>query len=424
MAATNIDITVEGRDIILPDDYERPSTNDVQTCTVTWSITGLLADMPNKRVTFDSRTGRITQDYADVMTIPQEVARANSVYLTVTGYNAENVEVARTHKMRYPVELNPCGADEGVTPSAATLDVVSRVDALAETLANGETARETAYTEHMTEWTQAVNTEVAKAATATAQSESATKSATAAADKAQTATTAAESAAKSANDASNVANTAATAANGAAKAANSSASAADTSTAKADTATLKANASAAKADTAAANADTATANATAAATSATNAASDIASRVKAGEFNGAPFSVTYTPASIADMEAITTAKQGEFACILSDVEDPDNSKLYMYGDGKWNYITDMSGATGLQGPQGVQGVSFVSSSVDGTKVYVTRYDPATKQTTTTEIGDFAVPIEAAVDSYVDSKFVVVDAMPTEPVDGLIYMVRE
>ena len=284
MAATNIDVTVEGRTITLPDDYERPSTNDVQTCTVTWSITGLLADMPNKRVTFDSRTGRITQDYADVMTIPQEVARASTVYLTVTGYNAENVEVARTHKMRYPIELDPCGADEGVSPSQPTLDVVSRVDALAETLAKSETARETAYTEHMTEWAQAVNSEVAKAATATAQSESATKSATAAAGKATSATTDAKAATDSALAAASTATDAAKDAKSATTAAKTATDAANTSAAKADAATSKANASAAKADTAAANADTATSaakSATSAAESATTAAKDAVTKATA-----------------------------------------------------------------------------------------------------------------------------------------------
>ena len=281
----NIQVAVAGRDVKVFDGYEKPSAGDVNTCSVAFAMTGLIANQPHKRVTFSSRSAVVTVDYADELQIPQECMRAaGALYLTVTGYNSEDVEVARTHRMTYPIEIAAAGDDEGTSPSAATLDVVSRVDALAETLAKSETARETAYTEHMTEWAEAVNSEVAKAATANTQAQAALETATTAADKATAATTAAEGAAKSANDASDVANTAATAANDAAKAANSSASAADTSASKADAATSKANASAAKADTAAANADTATSaakSATSAAESATTAAKDATTKATA-----------------------------------------------------------------------------------------------------------------------------------------------
>lgn len=44
---------------------------------------------------------------------------------------------------------------------------------------------------------------------------------------------------------------------------------------------------------------------------------------------------------------------GEFAIINTvDVNDPDNSKLYLKGDTAWIYISDLSGAVGMTGPQG------------------------------------------------------------------------
>ena len=38
-----------------------------------------------------------------------------------------------------------------------------------------------------------------------------------------------------------------------------------------------------------------------------------------------------------------------------NVEDEDNAKLYVKGDTKYNYLTDMSGSQGIQGPQGPKG---------------------------------------------------------------------
>lgn len=38
-----------------------------------------------------------------------------------------------------------------------------------------------------------------------------------------------------------------------------------------------------------------------------------------------------------------------------DVEDPDNAKVFVKGADKYNFLTDLSGATGIQGPKGEQG---------------------------------------------------------------------
>jgi len=48
--------------------------------------------------------------------------------------------------------------------------------------------------------------------------------------------------------------------------------------------------------------------------------------------------------------------EGKFVIIASNVEDPDNAKLYVKSTTGFSFITDMSGATGMQGPQGEQGI--------------------------------------------------------------------
>lgn len=49
--------------------------------------------------------------------------------------------------------------------------------------------------------------------------------------------------------------------------------------------------------------------------------------------------------------------QGQFVLISTgSVENADNAKLYVKGAAKYEFLVDMSGATGIQGPQGVQGV--------------------------------------------------------------------
>ena len=41
---------------------------------------------------------------------------------------------------------------------------------------------------------------------------------------------------------------------------------------------------------------------------------------------------------------------GEFVVInTEDIEDPENSRLYMKAEESWKFITDLSGATGVTG---------------------------------------------------------------------------
>lgn len=71
---------------------------------------------------------------------------------------------------------------------------------------------------------------------------------------------------------------------------------------------------------------------------------------------GAPFTIYRTYATIALMEAdFANIPDGSFVAIQSNVEDPDNTKLYLRGNSEFTFITDMSGATGIHGDTGETG---------------------------------------------------------------------
>lgn len=71
---------------------------------------------------------------------------------------------------------------------------------------------------------------------------------------------------------------------------------------------------------------------------------------------GEPFGIAKIYSSIAAMNAdFSTAglKTGDFVLITTPtVENSDNAKLYVRTDTGYNFLTDMSGATGVQGPEG------------------------------------------------------------------------
>ena len=46
----------------------------------------------------------------------------------------------------------------------------------------------------------------------------------------------------------------------------------------------------------------------------------------------------------------TNVPEGKFVMITSNIDDPDNSKLYVRGADEFVFVTDLSGATGVQGP--------------------------------------------------------------------------
>lgn len=75
---------------------------------------------------------------------------------------------------------------------------------------------------------------------------------------------------------------------------------------------------------------------------------------------GDPFSIAKIFKSVAEMNdgfATDGIAEGSFVLInTDDVDDPDNSKLYVKGAESYTFITDLSGATGIAGPQGEQGI--------------------------------------------------------------------
>lgn len=53
----------------------------------------------------------------------------------------------------------------------------------------------------------------------------------------------------------------------------------------------------------------------------------------------------------------TDVQPGQFVLIdTGNAEDEDNAKLYVKGPAQYDYITDLSGATGMTGPQGPEGI--------------------------------------------------------------------
>ena len=72
--------------------------------------------------------------------------------------------------------------------------------------------------------------------------------------------------------------------------------------------------------------------------------------------DGKAFHIEKTFPSVKEMEASQGKgfEDGDFALIASDVNDPDNSKLYVWSDAnkKFTYMDDLSGAQGIQGPVG------------------------------------------------------------------------
>jgi len=70
---------------------------------------------------------------------------------------------------------------------------------------------------------------------------------------------------------------------------------------------------------------------------------------------GDAWHVTKTYASVSAMNADYSGSDtsiGDFVMIVSNVEDPDNAKVYVKGSSAWVFVVDMSGATGIQGPVG------------------------------------------------------------------------
>lgn len=71
---------------------------------------------------------------------------------------------------------------------------------------------------------------------------------------------------------------------------------------------------------------------------------------------GEGFSIFKTYASVELMEAdAANVDEGKFVLIASEVDDPDNAKLYVKAGPGFSFITDLSGAQGVQGQKGDKG---------------------------------------------------------------------
>ena len=80
---------------------------------------------------------------------------------------------------------------------------------------------------------------------------------------------------------------------------------------------------------------------------------------------GDRFSIDHVVSSVSQLSNLN-ASTGNFAIINSNVNDPDNSKLYVYDGSNWNFQTDMSGIQGNQGPTGPQGIVGPTGAASGT----------------------------------------------------------
>ena len=68
---------------------------------------------------------------------------------------------------------------------------------------------------------------------------------------------------------------------------------------------------------------------------------------------GKDFSISKTYATIQDMEADKdNVEEGNFVLITSNVDDPDNAKLFVKSSTDFTFLTDLSGAQGVKGEKG------------------------------------------------------------------------
>lgn len=78
---------------------------------------------------------------------------------------------------------------------------------------------------------------------------------------------------------------------------------------------------------------------------------------------GLGFQVAKTYTSVAALQADpnpTGINAGQFALIeTGDVNNPENSRIYLWTGSEYSYTTDLSGATGITGPQGYTGSAGV-----------------------------------------------------------------
>ena len=96
---------------------------------------------------------------------------------------------------------------------------------------------------------------------------------------------------------------------------------------------------------------------------------------------GDAFSIKKVYASVANMEADKSnpdIAEGDFVLVnTGDVEDPDNAKLYVKADGDFEFLVDMSGATGFTGKTPQFSMGTATTLEAGASAIVTVSDDGT-----------------------------------------------
>lgn len=86
--------------------------------------------------------------------------------------------------------------------------------------------------------------------------------------------------------------------------------------------------------------------------------------------SGIGFTIAKTYASVAALTADTSPIgiiAGQFALIeTNDVNNPENSRLYLWSGTTYSYVTDLSGAQGITGAQGIQGYTGSAGATGAT----------------------------------------------------------
>ena len=89
---------------------------------------------------------------------------------------------------------------------------------------------------------------------------------------------------------------------------------------------------------------------------------------------GEAFHIVKTYSSIAEMNADYSSSDvhvGDFVMITSNVQDPDNAKVYVKGSEAFTFVVDMSGSAGIKGDPGISPSVSVQNITGGHRVTIT-----------------------------------------------------
>lgn len=155
---------------------------------------------------------------------------------------------------------------------------------------------------------------------------------------------------------------------------------------------------------------------------------------------GLGFAITKTYTSVALLLADTSPTgiiAGQFAIIdNADINNAENSRLYLWTGTSWNYVTDLSGAQGIQGPQGPTGTTGATgpAGTPGTIGIDGATGPVGATGSTGPIGSTGATGVAGIQGNIGAtgstgpigasgpefKIVVSDSVPTSPTVGTLW----